>query len=41
MTKGILVGLFAIAIGIAMPGMATSSDCCAPGAACCQSGCCK
>jgi hypothetical protein len=35
-----LVGLFAMLVGLAVPAMAVTTNCCTPGAACCGSPCC-
>jgi hypothetical protein len=41
MTRKILVALFALAFGFAVPATMAQPSCCSAGAACCGSGCCK
>jgi hypothetical protein len=41
MTRKMLVALFAVVLGLAMPASAVKASCCAPGSACCPSHCCK
>ena len=41
MTRRILVGVFALVVGLVVPVMAANPACCVPGAACCRSTCCN